>query len=439
MAKDKTTVRFWLRTDRPNKDGSSPIHSVYQIKGDRKYYVIPGIKLCSVNWDIDNQVAVYLDKKSAKQKDPNFNPETLLTNAEVNEINSKLQEFAKDIADIEHRFKLDDKLKLEKKGFDVQMVINKLIENKLPETRKVQPGNSIVDFITLFNKETTAHKERTIIVFEGLKNHIIRYEQAKKTRLTFEDIDVQTIKSFQNFLLEKYDVNTKHGTKRTFQMNNVTVSKVLNTFKTILRKAENEYDRNVNQKYKKYKNPHPRKDSDFEVVSLTNEELQAILDLDLSENKRLDEARDIYLFSIASGFRYGDLAQFDRQHIKKDNVIRMPSSDKNSKLIEVPLNPISFAIIQKYSDRLRPLPVTAKGTILSNQKLNDYIKEVCELAGIDSPIEQVREIGTKKVTETFKKYELLSIHTGRKTFTTLSLGKGYTTTGRNEHDYPHFI
>jgi site-specific recombinase XerD len=102
----------------------------------------------------------------------------------------------------------------------------------------------------------------------------------------------------------------------------------------------------------------------------------------------------------------------------------MASSDKNSKKIEVPLNPISFAIIQKYADRYKPLPVTAKGKILSNQKLNDYIKEIGKLAGINTSVEIVREAGTKKIANEYDKWELLSIHTGRKTFTTLSLAKG---------------
>ena len=71
-----------------------------------------------------------------------------------------------------------------------------------------------------------------------------------------------------------------------------------------------------------------------------------------------------------------------------------------------------------------PLPTTAAGRIISNQKLNDYIKEVGELAGIDTRVEIVREYGVTKRIDTFKKCELLSIHVGRKTFTTLSLEKG---------------
>ena len=62
--------------------------------------------------------------------------------------------------------------------------------------------------------------------------------------------------------------------------------------------------------------------------------------------------------------------------------------------------------------------------MISNQKLNTYIKEIGELAGIDTPIEKVRMQGVKKVSRMFKKHQLLSIHVGRKSFITLSLEKG---------------
>src|SRR5688572_11674688 len=103
MAKDKTTLRFWLRTDRPNKDGSAPVHLIYQIQGQRKYYALPGTKLFSINWDANKQQAIYLDKKAAKQKDPAFNYSLLLSAADVAEINSDLELIKSDIADIEKR------------------------------------------------------------------------------------------------------------------------------------------------------------------------------------------------------------------------------------------------------------------------------------------------------------------------------------------------
>lgn len=420
MAKDKTTLRFWLRSDRLNSDGTAPIHLIYQIQGQRKYYAIPNMKLLPINWDIKKQVAIYVDKKTANKIDPLVNLELLLNGSDVKDINSKLKSIQDEVGEIEKHYRNS----LTRKVFSAADVIEKLKEMKQPETKKDHPGKSVVEFIKKYCAESTGFREGTIKGYTGLMNHIINFEVQKKLSFNFETIDVSIMKAFQNFLLEKKTVVSKKGKKRIVEINNITIAKILSTLKTLLRRAEDEYDINVNQKYRKYKNPHPRKDGDFEVIALTEDEFMAIYNLDLKKKKTLDECRDIYCFSIATGLRYGDLEQFDRPHIKKDHVIRMGSSDKNGKLIEVPLTPISFAIIQKYADRYKPLPVTATGRIISNQKLNDNIKIIGKLAGIDTLIEIIREHGTQKKSETFKKYELLSIHSGRKSFITLCLEKG---------------
>lgn len=422
MAKDTSTLRFWLRIDKARKNGSAPIHLIYQLRGNRRYYEVPGLLIYSVNWDSNDQQAIYVDKKSATALAPNIDYDLLLSSRETEKINNKLQQVKDDIEKIETRFRLDEK------KFDCNAVIQQLRELRMAkaETKKEKPKpeHYLVDFIEKFCKETSAHKPGTIKAYEGVMNHLKRFEAEKKQKVAFETIDVAALKNFQNFLTEKRYETTKKGKTKAIQINNITIAKQLSTLKTLLRRAEDEYDISVNPKYRKFKNPHQRRDADFEVIALTEDEFNEIYNLDLSKDRRLDQVRDIFCFACATGFRYGDLVQLRRQHIRKDNTIRMASSDKNGKIIDIPLTPISFAILEKYKDQHLPLPASTTGTIISNQKLNDYIKEVGEKAKIDSPVEIVREYGTKKKAESFKKYELLSIHTGRKTFTTLSLEKG---------------
>jgi integrase len=87
-------------------------------------------------------------------------------------------------------------------------------------------------------------------------------------------------------------------------------------------------------------------------------------------------------------------------------------------VLTIPLTKYSKTILSRYKGDLKPLPV------ISNQKMNKYIKEICEKAGIDTLIEIVRYKGGNKVAYTYPKYELMSVHVGRKTFATLSLVKG---------------
>lgn len=420
MAKDKTTLRFWLRTDRPNKDGSAPVHLIYQIQGQRKYFSIPGIRLFSINWDPKTQQAIYLDKKAAKKKDPSFDPKNLLTASEMTEINSKLEVLKVDINDVETRFKLD------KKTFSPQMVIEALRQIKKPETKIEQPGIFIIDFINRFCAETNDHKEGTLKAYSGLANHMANYEALKKTKFTF-DGDASILRGFSSYLTSLTRYNKTTG-KEERSINNITKAKLFGTFKTIVRYAMRApYKYQVNPDFIDYKEKSlKRRDSEFEIIALTNEELQAIIDLDLSDNRSLDEARDILVFSASTGLRYGDLKQLSRKHIRKDNTIYIPASDKNSKVTEIPLNSISFSIIQKYKHLATPLPVTPqKNKLISDQKLNVHIQKIAKLAGIDSEIEIVRPYGSEDISlGVFKKHELLSIHSMRKTFVTLSLEKG---------------
>jgi integrase len=394
----KTTFRFWHRNDRPNKDGTAPIHLVYQIKGQRKYLAIADAKLFPVNWNADEQQAVYIEKKIARRLAPDIDVNSLLTASEAAKINAKLQEVRKDVADVETRFKLD------KKVFSAAMIIDTYKTLKQPVTKKDEPGVKVVDFILKFVKDSAGtHSPGTLKVYSGLAKHLMDFEKSKSAKVTFENIDIAVLRAFHSFLSD-----LKH-------MNNITSAKQLSTLKTLLNYARTLYKVNIKTDYRDYKIS--RKDGDFEVITLTQDEFLAIYNMDLSENKRLDAVRDVFCFSCSTGLRFSDLCQLRQEHIRKDNTLRLTSAKTGQKLV-IPLNTISYSILQKYTGKLKPLPV------ISNQKTNDYIKEIGQLAGINTPIEKVRTQGIKKVTRVFKKYEILSIHVGRKSFITLSLERG---------------
>lgn len=420
MAKEKTTLRFWLRADRKNQDGTAPVHLVYQLQGQKKCYSVPGIKLLPVNWNAEDQEASYIDRKAAKRKDPSIDTDLLLTSTDIEEINTKLSSVITEFRDAEKRFQLD------RLTYTPQMVIDFVKASKKPLAQKDQPAVYIVDFINKFCLETTDHREGTIKAYKGLANHMANFEAIKRIRFAFEG-DASILKSFSGYL-SSLTIFNKKANREERKINNITKSKLFGTFKTILRHAKRHpYKTKVNPDYLDYQEKSlRRRDSDFEIIALTSDELSAIIALDLSGSKSLDEARDIFCFSCTTGLRYGDLKQLSRKHIRKDNTIYIPASDKNSKPIEVPLNPISHSIIQKYRNLLTPLPVTShKQELISDQKLNNHIKKIGQLAGIDSEIEIVRPYGLEDISlGVYKKYELLSIHCGRKTFTTLSLEKG---------------
>ena len=136
---------------------------------------------------------------------------------------------------------------------------------------------------------------------------------------------------------------------------------------------------------------------------LSEEELAIMADKDLSHIKRLEVVRDIFLFSCFTGLAYIDVA-----NLKPDNIVTMDDKQwivTNRQKTKVPSNVLLLdvpkQIISKYNHetyregKLFP--------ILSNQKMNSYLKEIADICNIRKN---------------------LTFHLARHTFATLCLTKG---------------
>jgi site-specific recombinase XerD len=356
------TIRFVLRTDKPNQDSLSPIQLIYQVSGQRKYFAT-GKKLRSENWNPETQQAIYLDKKTAKKLLQKVDYNLLPSSKEIEEINANLLSMKKEISDIENLFKLN------KQVYSAEMVIDSLKETRTPLTKKQERSNFVFDFIDRYIEDNKSTREKgSLGVYKSLKKHLKIFESTKNKKVTFDKIDYSFFLEFQNFLINNKTKTAPNG------LGNVTIAKQLSTFKTFLNYARM-HGIVVSDNYKDFK----IKKESLEVVALTNEEFETLYNLDLSKNKKLDQVRDVFCFSCATGFRYSDLAQLKREHIK-DNEILLTVTKTRQKLT-VPLNPYSHSILNKYADMHRPLPV------ISNQKMNDYIKELCKKADINEPVQ----------------------------------------------------
>jgi integrase len=404
------TVRFNLRTDKPLKDGSSPLDLVYQVKGCRACFR-SDFKILKQFWNPKEQVAIYLNKKEAKKVLPELNLASIPLEMEINELNIGLIKLKHRIKQIENRFEEDEFC------YSSKNVINKLKEDKLIRTKKEPPSNMFFNFIDKYIEDHSATREpRSLSVYNSLKYHLKAFQEDKKTHITFQSIDYQFFVSFEGFLIEKRNLS------------NSTVGKILSTARTFIGYAQDN-GIEVSDKHRRFK----IKKEIPTVVALTLEEFEKLFYLDLSNNKKFEKVRDIFCLACTTGLRYSDLAQLRREHIKEDR-IRL-TVQKTKELIEIPLTPYSKHILAKYNSQYQALP------IISNQKMNDYLKGwitkdkkgishkeigLCELAGINEATEIIRFKGPKRENIVYPKYELIGVHTGRKTFVTLSLEKGMT-------------
>jgi site-specific recombinase XerD len=104
---------------------------------------------------------------------------------------------------------------------------------------------------------------------------------------------------------------------------------------------------------------------------------------------RLDQVRDIFLFSCYTGLAYVDV-----QKLKRSEIVRgfdgeqwiFTSRQKTDTPSRIPLLPYALSVIEKYRDHPQCENEDRLLPILSNQKMNAYLKEIADLCGIDKDL-----------------------------------------------------
>ena len=137
-----------------------------------------------------------------------------------------------------------------------------------------------------------------------------------------------------------------------------------------------------------------------------------------SKNLRLDRVRDIFLIGCFTGLRFSDFSKLTRDSIKSNYIEIIPLKTKgvSPNPIAIPLLDVAPNIFKKYSNLV--------GAILprvpSNQKMNEYLKEIGELAKINTLVKNPRynEDNPGEEKPTVPKYSLITTHTARRSFAT---------------------
>ena len=204
--------------------------------------------------------------------------------------------------------------------------------------------------------------------------------------IAVKDINHMFITDFENYL------------RTSCKCGENTTAKFIQTFKTVVILAKNN-GWIYSDPFANYKIRIKRVDRGY----LTEQEIQTMLKKKFA-SKRLEQVRDIFIFSCLTGLAYIDLKNLTKEDIQiafDGKPWIMTSRQKTDTPVRVPLLKIPQDILKKYDGKL---PKGQLLPVLSNQKLNSYLKEIADLCGI-----------TKNVT----------FHLARHTFaTTMTLAKG---------------
>ena len=386
----KRNIIFTLESRK--KDGvliveNVPIRMRVNFASKRIEFTI-GYRIDAEKWDTDKQRVRNGCTNKLKQS--------------ASEINASLLGYYTEVQEIFKKFEVEEIMPTPEQIKEAFNALHNPIEEVTPRKSTSNAFYKVFDEFVRDCGRQNDWTDSTYEKFAAMKNHLMNFRDG----LTFDFFDEKGLNDYVTYLR---DVK---------EMRNSTIGKQLSFLKWFLRWA---YKKGVHQNnaYDSYK---PKlKSTQKKIIFLTWNELNRLREFKIPSNKQaLERVRDVFLFQCFTGLRYSDVFNLRRSDIKGDHIEVTTVKTSDSLIIE--LNNHSKAILDKYKDV--PFENDKVLPVITNQKMNDYLKELAELAGIDEPIRQTYYKGNERIDDVTPKYALLGTHAGRRTFICNALALG---------------
>jgi site-specific recombinase XerD len=279
--------------------------------------------------------------------------------------------------------------------------------------------NSHLDYLKnqVLEAEKRLFKKDIKVTSEILKKELFGIADTKRMLIPiFQDhndrIKELVGKEYAPGTLERYKTSLSHTIEFLewkYKISDIEINKIDYAFVTdyefFLRSVRNcanntavKYIKNFNKIIKlclandwMYKNPfanYKSKVKEVERVYLSEEEIQSIINKDF-KNERLSLVRDIFLFSCFTGLAYIDVKNLTKSHISigidGDKWI-FTHRQKTETASKIPILPVTQLIINKYADHPQSVNEDKLLPILSNQKMNAYLKEIATVCEIEKEL-----------------------------------------------------
>lgn len=238
-------------------------------------------------------------------------------------------------------------------------------------------------------------KQGTLKFLHKVKVHVQEYARDRKRKLEFSELNDKFFNDFRDWL---------HAPPRLLSTN--YVHKIFQYIKTFARKAESR-GYHSNRAYQDFKLPK----TPVSKIALSFERLEQLHALDFSDNPRLEKVRDLFLIGAYTGLRFSDFTRIRPEHIqthKGERLIEI-TTQKTDQTVYIPLHPVLDDVLKKYG---------YTSPTISNQKMNDYLKEIGQMAGLNE--EKVINDATGGIRRERKVplWEMLTTHVARRSFAT---------------------
>ena len=351
---------FYLRSNHVNKDGKSMVMLRCSLNGERANFGSTGIGVDPKTWDCT--------KSRVKGK----NTEALSTNLQL----SNLEDL---VTSIYYKYEKTDKLSLERIKQDY---LGKTVSTETIMELFEAHNEDVKKQVGCGGLSTTSYSKYEL-VRKRFAQMILKQYRRKDLRLT--EVTPFVIHDFELYLRTEIGQSPNTATKTLKTFKSVILFGIRNGLMTNNPFANIRFHlKGVDRGY------------------LEDDELNRLMNKEIG-NKRLSLIRDLFVFSCFTGLAYIDLA-----NLKGENIVTLNGVEwikgrrvKTGTLINVVLLDIPKRLILKYTDDKRRKEHLFP--IISNQKMNEYLKEIAAICDIDKN---------------------LTCHIARHTFATMALSKG---------------
>ena len=234
---------------------------------------------------------------------------------------------------------------------------------------------TIISFFDKYNDQyklkvgmTSTHKTYTRYLLT--RERLVEF---MKQRYNLSDISIKEIKvSF----IDEFYLYIRNNT----ECNHNSSLKFLQRIRTILNFAKNS-GANFNDPFGSFRFRYDKVNRGY----LDQDELD-ILYTKKFPSARLSQVRDIFIFSCYTGLAYVDIFELTEDKIRKafdGHLWIMTKRQKTDVNTNVRLLDIPLTILEKYKDKQKNGKVLP---MISNQKINDYLKEIANICGIEMKI-----------------------------------------------------
>src|ERR1700757_314931 len=321
--------------------------------------------------------------------------------AEYPELNSRLDKIMQDAKNVFRKFINDNE--------NIQPTVEKLREllDKHFNKGNIESINDLPTFAGIYIVQVeSAKKPSTIKGYKNTLSHLFEYQKHIKKKLTFDKITIDFYLDFTDYLVKE----------KNFKPN--TIGKQIKNLKVFMTAAtERGINKNLEYKSRRFK----VLSENTEAIYLNEDELNRLYELDLTDIPKYERVRDLFLVGCYTGLRFSDLSQLKKEHINNGYI--SIKTQKTGGVVDIPVHHIVAKIITKYKQST----VNGLPTAISNQKMNEYLKEIAKKAKLNDVVIMNETTGNLRVEVKHKKFDLVSTHTARRSFATNLYLSGFPT------------